>query len=206
MNRKEYLFVDGYNVINDWENLKALSNMQLELARNQLIETMAEYHALTNINVTVVFDAYKVKANPGKKESIKGINIVYTKEHQTADAYIEQTIHKIGRLKRVRVATSDSLEQQVILGRGATRISARELKIEIDDYRGRTLKKAEVRSSRDNVNMGKLDQEYLDILEEYKRKLESSKNEKGNKNTEFRKKDKNRIKKNKKTSRKKKRK
>ncbi len=187
MNRKEYLFVDGYNVINDWNNLKALSDMQLELARNELIETMAEYRVIAGVEVIIVFDAYRVKSNPGREDNIKGVKVVFTKEHQTADAYIEQTLHRIGKVKRVRVATSDSLEQQVILGRGGTRISARELKIEIDDCRNRTIKKADIKSTSENVNMGKLGEElsdevlqklesYIDQIEEEKNRENTSKN------------------------------
>lgn len=172
MNRQEYLFVDGYNVINDWNNLKSLSNVELEVARNHLIEIMAEYKILSGAEVIIVFDAYKVKANPGREENVKGIKVVFTKEHQTADAYIEKTLHNIGKYKRVRVATSDSLEQQLILGRGGTRISARELKLEIDQCRNRTIRKDEIRSTSENLNIGRLDEENIKKLEKFLENIE----------------------------------
>lgn len=129
---KEYLFVDGYNIINSWDNLKQKADVDLEEARKDLIETMVEYHHYTGIEVVVVFDAHLVKKNMGHHYEYKGIGVVYTKELETADHYIESKLDELGRVKRIRVATSDWLEQQIVLSRGGTRISARELKMEID--------------------------------------------------------------------------
>lgn len=129
---KEYLFVDGYNIINFWDDLREKANVDLEDARKDLIEIMVEYHHFTGIEVIVVFDAHLVKKNMGHEFDHKGIKIVYTKELETADHYIESKVNELGRVKRIRVATSDWLEQQIVLSRGGTRISARELKMEID--------------------------------------------------------------------------
>ncbi len=128
---KEYLFVDGYNIINSWSNLKELSKLSLEVAREELIEIMLEYQAYTGIKTIIVFDAHLVKGNSGLIENYNGLQVIYTKENETADQYIEKTLDEIGRVEKVRVATSDWLEQQIILGRGGTRISARELEVEV---------------------------------------------------------------------------
>ncbi len=138
---KEYLFVDGYNIINSWEKLRSLSEIDLEVARNELIDIMVEYQCYTKIKVIIVFDAHMVKGSSGRKEIIKDIEVVYTKEDETADQYIEKTLDDIGRVKRVRVATSDWMEQQVVLGRGGTRISARELEVEIESQKSLLIKK-----------------------------------------------------------------
>lgn len=127
-----YLFVDGYNIINDWENLKALSKTSLEEARIALIDILIEYAHLTKEKIILVFDAYMVKKSGGKSYQKDGLEIVFTKEFETADHYIERELDKIGKLRNVRVATSDNTEQQLILARGGTRISARELEIEIN--------------------------------------------------------------------------
>lgn len=162
--KKEYLFVDGYNIINDWSELKAISTLSLEESRNELIDTMAEYRCYTGIEVVVVFDAHLVKASVQKNETIKGIEVVYTKEHQTADKYIEKEVDKIGKVKKVKVATSDWVEQQVILGRGATRISARELKIEIGELKRAIERKSKKQSEVNDLIIGRLDKNTLDKL------------------------------------------
>ncbi len=92
MNRKEYLFVDGYNVINDWDELKQLSNIDLQSARDRLVEIMVEYKVLTGTEIVIVYDAHMVKGSCEKVENIKGVEVVFTKEHQTADSYIEKTL------------------------------------------------------------------------------------------------------------------
>ncbi|WP_066496430.1 NYN domain-containing protein [Abyssisolibacter fermentans] len=140
---KEYLFVDGYNIINAWSELRELNKLNLAVGRNKLIEIMAEYQSFTGIKVIIVFDAHLVKGNTGKKETFLDIDIVYTKEHETADSYIEKSVSKLIRNKKVRVATSDWAEQQIILGRGATRISARELEIESKRVKNNISKKKE---------------------------------------------------------------
>ena len=135
----EYLLVDGYNIIFAWEELKAVSRESLEHARQCLMDILANYHGFHPCELIVVFDAYKVASNVGATEEYHGIHIVYTREAETADNYIEKTIYKIAKDHRVRVATSDALEQMIILGSGALRVSAAELhtqvqaaKVEID--------------------------------------------------------------------------
>ncbi|WDV45439.1 NYN domain-containing protein [Clostridiaceae bacterium M8S5] len=141
---KEFIFIDGYNIINAWMELKELSKLGLGVARNKLIELMAEYQSFTGIKVIIVFDAHLVKGNTGKKDSQLNVDIVYTKEDETADSYIERSISKLVKnQKLVRVATSDWAEQQIILGRGATRISARELEIELSRVKNKITKKKE---------------------------------------------------------------
>lgn len=129
--KDEILLVDGYNMIFAWEKLKNLAEENLEDARNKLLEIMSNYQGYKNITVIVVFDGHKVKGNTRKIHNYNNIEVVYTKEKETADNYIEKVAYAIGRTYKVRVATSDALEQTIIFSKGATRISARELYIEI---------------------------------------------------------------------------
>ena len=115
-----------------WDDLKELAKDNIEAARNSLIDILCNYQGYKKYNLILVFDAYKVKNNAESVEKHNNITIIYTKEAETADQYIEKTVHKIGKKYNVKVATSDALEQIIILGRGATRISAREFKEEID--------------------------------------------------------------------------
>ena len=161
---KEYLFVDGYNIINSWEKFNQLKHINLEEARNELIQLMLEYKHYANIEIIIVFDAHLVKGNNGKEDNINGLKVVYTKENETADHYIEKTIDKIGRIKRVRVATSDWMEQQIILGRGATRISARELEQEIFNEKKLMKRKRNTENQRNDMLLGRLDQETIKKL------------------------------------------
>ena len=131
----EYLLVDGYNIIFAWEELKAVSRESLEHARQCLMDILANYHGFHPCELILVFDAYKVAGNVGAAEEYHGIHIVYTREAETADNYIEKTIYKIARDHRVRVATSDALEQMIILGSGALRVSAAELHTQVQAAR-----------------------------------------------------------------------
>jgi hypothetical protein len=167
---REYLFVDGYNIINSWNNLRKLSNLNLEVAREELIEIMAEYQHYSGIKIIVVFDAHLVKGNSGKQETIKGVRVVYTKENETADQYIEKWLNDIGRIERVRVATSDWMEQQIILGRGGTRISARELEIEILNHKRLMKQKRKRENVKNDLLMGRLDEETLKKLNKWGKK------------------------------------
>ena len=128
-----YVLVDGYNIIFAWDELKKAAEESLDLARELLINRMANYRGFTQCELILVFDAYKVKGNPGEVENIHGISVVYTKEAETADMYIEKVTHELGRKHRVRVATSDNLEQLIILGAGAVRVSAAEFEKEVED-------------------------------------------------------------------------
>lgn len=124
---KEYMLVDGYNIIFAWEDLKELAAVNIDGARERLMDILCNYQGFKKSTLILVFDAYKVKGNPGSVETYHNIHVVYTKEAETADQYIEKTVHEIGRKYRVTVATSDQLEQVIILGQGGQRMSAREL-------------------------------------------------------------------------------
>ncbi len=122
---EEYLLVDGYNVIFSWENLKELAQSSIDGARTALTNVLCNYQGYKKCEVILVFDAYKVKGNQREVERVNNINIVYTKEAETADMYIEKVSHKLAKRHKVRVVTSDALEQLIILGNGALRVSSR---------------------------------------------------------------------------------
>ncbi len=132
----EYLLVDGYNIIFAWEELKALAAVSLDDARTRLADILCNYQGYKKCRVILVFDAYRVKNNPGSVETYKNISIVYTKEAETADSYIEKVTYEIGRHHRVRVATSDGLEQVIILGHGALRQSAEAFRLDVAQATG----------------------------------------------------------------------
>ncbi len=129
---KEYLIVDGYNIIGAWPELQALKEENLEYARARLIEILSAHAALSKRIVILVFDAYQVKKNSGSREMIQGIEVIYTKENVTADMAIERLTAQIPKHQKVFVATSDRLQQETIWGKGAFRISAMELKREVE--------------------------------------------------------------------------
>jgi predicted RNA-binding protein with PIN domain len=128
-----YLLIDGYNIIFAWDDLKKLAQESLELARVALIDRICNYQAILKNNVIIVFDAYKVKGNNREIEREHGISVVYTKEAETADTYIERVSHELAKNHRVRVATSDGQEQLIIFGNGAIRVTARGLLAEMND-------------------------------------------------------------------------
>ncbi|MBS7298864.1 MAG: TetM/TetW/TetO/TetS family tetracycline resistance ribosomal protection protein [Eubacteriales bacterium] len=130
--REEYLLIDGYNIIFANDELKKIAEESLEDARDVLISKVAGYQAMRRNRVILVFDAYKVKGEKREVETVHGISVVYTKEAETADAYIEKTTKQLIKNYRVRVATSDNLEQMIIFGHGAHRVTARELMEEIE--------------------------------------------------------------------------
>lgn len=165
--QKEYLFVDGYNVINAWENLKKKASISLEEARIELLEILSEYHHYSGIEIIVVFDAHLVKGNNGTEDFYKGVKIIYTKENETADNYIERTLDSIGRIKRVRVATSDWMEQQIVLARGGTRISARELEVEIYNEQKMIKRRRKNSNQKNNMQIGSLDEKTLYKLKDW---------------------------------------
>ena len=128
---KEYLLVDGYNIIFAWEDLQELAKVNIEGARNKLMDMLCNYQGYKKCTLILVFDAYKVEGGQGEVQKYHNIYVVYTKEAETADQYIEKTVHEIGRKYHVTVATSDALEQVIIMGQGAARLSARNLREEI---------------------------------------------------------------------------
>lgn len=131
--KDELLLVDGYNIINAWDILKDAQKISLETARTKLVEIMADYSAQMGIQVVIVFDAHQVKSIRRTSYNISGVEVIFTKEGETADHYIEKVVEAIGRVEKVRVATSDWVEQQIVLARGAARISARELYNEVKE-------------------------------------------------------------------------
>ncbi|MBR5251390.1 MAG: TetM/TetW/TetO/TetS family tetracycline resistance ribosomal protection protein [Oscillospiraceae bacterium] len=130
---KDFLLVDGYNIIFAWDDLKAIAKDDINAARERLINILCNYQGFKKCEVILVFDAYKVKGNVGSIERYHNITIVYTKEAETADMYIEKVTHQIAKNHRVRVATSDGLEQIIILGHGAMRLSATNFRAEVDE-------------------------------------------------------------------------
>lgn len=166
------IFVDGYNVLNSWPNLKSEMKDSFESARKKLIDIMHNYGTYTNSKVLLVFDGYKVSGNLQNKEEInENLTIIYTKDGETADSYIERNVHLIGRRSEIYVVTSDGLEQQTIFQRGAARISSLEfynelLKmneiVRIDTEKGKLSDRNELK---DNVDL-----EVLNKLEEIRRR------------------------------------
>ncbi|HHX12716.1 MAG TPA: NYN domain-containing protein, partial [Clostridiales bacterium] len=131
--KEEYLLVDGYNIIFSWKELKELAEDNLDSARTKLMDILSNYQGFKKINIIIVFDAYKVKGGVGEVQDYLNIHVVYTKEAETADAYIEKVTHELSRKHNVTVATSDALEQLIILGHGGIRLTANELKEDIID-------------------------------------------------------------------------
>ena len=174
MRRKvnQYLIVDGYNIINAWDDLKNIAQTDLDGAREKLIDNIIEYAEFSGHKAIVVFDAYNVKNSMEKLEDRKYITVVYTKEHQTADSYIEKFISSLSKYDIVKVATDDYAEQQIVLGKGASRISSRELKMDLDEARSRIKKKQSNNGGKIQRNWleDRLDKETLSKLENIRRK------------------------------------
>ena len=141
--RQQYLIVDGYNMIFAWEDLAALAREDLDAARRSLCDRLSSYAGYKKCRLVVVFDGYKVKGNPGEKGEFAGIQVVYTKENETGDAYMEALVAKIGPNYNVRVATSDALVQLSSIRSGVLRVSARELQQEVEEARADMRKRYE---------------------------------------------------------------
>ena len=171
-NKNSYLIVDGYNIINAWDGLKEISKEDLESAREKLIHYIIEYAQYTGKKAIIVFDAYNVKNSKEKIEERKYITIVYTKELQTADSYIEKYISSLSKYDDIEVATSDYAEQQIILGKGASRISARELKLYVDNAMVKIKEEQERHQQKIQRNFleERLDKDILSKLEKIRRK------------------------------------
>ena len=163
----ECLLVDGYNIVFAWEDLKALAETNIEGARTKLMDILCDYQGYKKCTVILVFDAYRVSPNPGSVQKYHNIHVVYTKEAETADQYIEKTVHGMSGKYRVTVATSDATEQVIILGQGAARLSAKGLLEEI--------RAAKTELSREYLNKGEsgkqklfenLPKEMADLMED----------------------------------------
>ncbi|WBW49531.1 NYN domain-containing protein [Peptoniphilus equinus] len=127
---KSYLLVDGYNVIGQWSRID--KTVPLEDQRRELLDILADYNAETDEDIYVIFDAYLVKKSGGGLHRYKGLTVIFTREFETADHFIERQVAEMGRVRGIRVATSDNIEQQIILSRGGSRLSAREFEAEVD--------------------------------------------------------------------------
>ncbi|MDF2590470.1 MAG: hypothetical protein K0S41_4313 [Anaerocolumna sp.] len=163
------LFVDGYNMIGAWGFLNSIKQDNLELSRIKLVELLAEYQSFTNIKVIIVFDAYQVKGIEKKYSDYK-IEIVFTKENETADQYIERTVKTlINRSNKVWVATNDSQEQWQIFAQGALRKTASELLQEINDAKKHIDEKVKKTREVKPYNKIQLSPDLKDILEKMRR-------------------------------------
>lgn len=164
---ENYLLVDGYNIIFSWDELRDLSEVNITSARNALMDILCNYQGFKKDTLILVFDAYKVEGNPGQVFKYHNIYVVYTKEAETADQYIEKTVHRMNRKYQVTVATSDALEQVIILGQGAQRLSAQGLKDEVEKT-GREIRQIldERRENDRNYLLNALPEDMVDLVED----------------------------------------
>ena len=137
--KPECLMIDGYNMIYDWQDLKDIAKVNIESARDELINRISNYQGYKRIKVILVFDGYRVKNNTGSHFNQGNLDIIYTRYNQTADSYIEKAVHDLKKKYELSVATSDGLIQNAILANGAKRISARELEIAVKNVNKRAL-------------------------------------------------------------------
>lgn len=165
------VFVDGYNVLNSWPNLKSDKDYSFDGARENLVNIMHNYGSFSDCKVILVFDGYKVAGNLEKKEDVnKNLTIIFTKDGQTADSYIEKEVHSLGRKYEVYVVTSDWLEQQTIFQRGAVRVSSLEFYNEVMGTEQIIRKKTEKSKSPDKNHLqDNLDGDVLRKLENMRR-------------------------------------
>ena len=133
--KESYLLVDGYNIVFAWEELKELAKDNIDAARGRLADILCDYQGAKGCHLILVFDAYQVKGNIGKVQQYHNIQVVYTREAETADQYIEEAAHAMGREYDVTVATSDGLEQLIVWGQGCRLLSARQLKEDVENTR-----------------------------------------------------------------------
>lgn len=164
---QEFLLVDGYNVIFAWEDLKELANVNIAAARNKLMDALCNYQGFKKCTVILVFDAYKVESELHEVMRYHNIHVVYTKQAETADQYIEKVVHSIAKKYHVTVVTSDGVEQVVTLGQGGTLISSREFEVEMEIVKRQIREEAEQRRERGkNYLFDHLDKELADTMEE----------------------------------------
>lgn len=171
MKKKEILLVDGYNIIHAWDELKALIDDSLFIARDRLIEILSDYKGFNDIDIIIVFDAHKVKGNIGDFQKVSNVYVAYTKHLQTADSYIERFTLKNSKNYTVKVATSDVLEQVIILGYGAQRISAKSLyNIVCESKKKLNDNYLNIKQVKKNTLFDNLNQETQEILNMYRKK------------------------------------
>ena len=170
MRKKEYLLVDGYNIIHAWDDLKKTAKHSLTDARKDLLDILVNYKGYKKIEVLVVFDAHMQKGYSEKFENYRGIKVVYTREFQTADSYIERFSSQHAEKYRITVASSDNLEQVIILSTGAYRLSANELYREIKKANKEINEKyINNKPVKNNMLFDNLDSETAKWLEEIRR-------------------------------------
>ena len=157
----DFLLVDGYNIIFAWDELKELSHTSLDTARHVLMNLLCNYQGYRGCTLILVFDAYRVEGGQERVFNYHNIHVVFTKEAETADQYIEKTVHKIGKKADVTVATSDALEQVIIYGQGARRMAARELLEEVELTREKVLERIEKRPGSTQKQLTENDHNYL---------------------------------------------
>ena len=166
----DYLLIDGYNIIHDWENLSDLAKTSLELARDKLVNMVANYQGFRDIRTIIVFDAHKIRHGRERVEKYGSLTVVYTAEFETADGYIERTTtHLMREIRqfRVAVATSDSMEQVIIMGKGAIRLSARDFLEDIERTEAEIRRKIQMsRPIKKNSLLDNLDLKTAKLLEE----------------------------------------
>lgn len=172
MNGVDYILVDGYNVINSWKNLKELKDESLEDARDKLVDMLQETAALKAIGIAVVFDAHFVKGSIEKHEKVGKIEVVYTKEGESADCYIERKVVELSKKVVVGVVTSDYLEQRITLQMGGIRITPKELFDDIRNLKRRVNEKTKLsyideRNTLENY----VNKDILEKLEKMRRNL-----------------------------------
>ena len=165
------IFVDGYNVVNSWPNLKRKKDFSFEGARQTLIDKLHNYGVFKDCKIVLVFDAHKVIGNLEKKEEVnKNISVVFTKDGETADSYIERNVNALGRKHEIVVVTSDNLEQQIVFQRGAVRMSSLEFYNEILNIeKSIKLKSDKNKIAQKNSISDNIDDKTAKILEEIRR-------------------------------------
>lgn len=170
VDKKDYLLVDGYNIIFAWDELKALAARDLHAAREALIHILSNYQGVKKCELILVFDAYKVRGGMRSIERIHNISVVYTKEAETADMYIEKVTYEVGKKHRVKVATSDALEQMIILGHGAGSPFGKRLKMgrrtgkRANSGFSRASKEIETKGRLSRMGKTPFDTSFLDIM------------------------------------------
>jgi predicted RNA-binding protein with PIN domain len=165
------IFVDGYNVINSWPELKNIKDYSLEASRQELIETLSNYAVFKGFKIFIVFDAHMLNKSVEKREKINNnIVVVFTKEGETADAFIEKTVNRVGKKIDVSVVTSDSLEQQIVFQRGATRMSSIEFYHEIKEVETKIKSKIQKKYSEKRYLLeDRIQKDMLEKLEKIRR-------------------------------------
>ena len=155
--KEEYLLVDGYNVIFAWEELSALSKVTLDGARGRLLDILCDYQAMKGCRLIVVFDAYRLKGHPEEAYAYHNIYVVYTKEAETADRYIERFAHDNSKKYQITVATSDGLEQIIIRGEGCRLLSSRDLQADVERQKEQTRGILEEKKERQLTSVPRID-------------------------------------------------